>query len=745
MNHFSSFLSRHRVAILVLLFFLSGGCSLLYQTVWLRMAFAHFGVITPVISVVISVFMLGLALGSWIAAGLASRIQKKTGLSSIGIYGGAELIVGLGAFMVPKCYDLSSAALLNAGQTDSFAYLFLSALYLAACIFPWTVAMGMTTPLALKFMQEFPEDKKEGNFGLLYASNVAGAMCGVIATLALIEVRGFSQTLQVAMGVNFGIFALCSLWAAGKGKSLAVDDDVEQKTEGTPSAGVKSGLLNTVLFLTGFVSMAMELVWTRAFTPVLGTVVYSFACLLVVYLLSTCFGSLMYKLHLRRHYTIGKSTLLSLISLTALLPILITDPRLALGATPPLAVSTVLLSIVPFCAALGYLTPSLIDELSGGDAKRAGNLYALNIVGGIIGPLIAGYLLLPSISVVWSMILLALPLFAVAFMLFKADQNKQRIAFAVLAVLALPLSLSCQSWEERNAYLSDHTMINRDYAATTIAWGEGMGKNLAVNGWKVTGLGNTTKVMAHVPLALYQGKPSNALSICFGMGVTFRSILSWGINTKAVELVPGVKKAFSFYFPDKENTSKIIVDDGRRFLQRTDEKFDLIAVDPPPPAEAAGTSLLYSKEFYALAKQRLSKGGILHQMYPDWTEKNILYAVTRSITDSFKYVRVFRTDPVGIGFHYFASDEPIQQLDAEQIYQRMPESARADLCEWKKGGGTDCREELRSFLKGEIDIKKYLLTDDPSKVITDDHPYNEYFILRRTQKTEFLDPKTDPF
>ena len=52
------------VKIPFLLFFISGFCGLLYQVVWLRLAFRSFGVITPVLSVVISVFMLGLALGS---------------------------------------------------------------------------------------------------------------------------------------------------------------------------------------------------------------------------------------------------------------------------------------------------------------------------------------------------------------------------------------------------------------------------------------------------------------------------------------------------------------------------------------------------------------------------------------------------------------------------------------------------------------------------------------------------------
>jgi len=92
------------------------------------------------------------------------------------------------------------------------------------------------------------------------------------------------------------------------------------------------------------------------------------------------------------------------------------------------------------------------------------------------------------------------------------------------------------------------------------------------------------------------------------MGTTFRSLMSWGINATAVELVPSVKEAFPYYFDDAREVmsrpnGKIVIDDGRRFLRRTQETFDVITLDPPPPVEAAGSSLLYSNEFYAAVRR----------------------------------------------------------------------------------------------------------------------------------------------
>src|SRR5438034_7613586 len=109
----------------------------------------------------------------------------------------------------------------------------------------------------------------------------------------------------------------------------------------------------------------------------------------------------------------------------------------------------------------------------------------------------------------------------------------------------------------------------------------------------MTSLVPATKFMAHLPLGLHAGDSESALIICFGMGTSYRSALSWDVETTAVELVPSVRDAFGFYHADapqllKNPKGRIIIDDGRRYLNRTGEKFDVIVIDPPPPVAAAG-------------------------------------------------------------------------------------------------------------------------------------------------------------
>jgi len=109
-------------------------------------------------------------------------------------------------------------------------------------------------------------------------------------------------------------------------------------------------------------------------------------------------------------------------------------------------------------------------------------------------------------------------------------------------------------------------------------------------------------MMAHLPLAFLNHTPGSALVVCFGMGTTYRSLLSWGIQTTAVELVPSVPRLFPYYHSDgaelmRSPLSRVVIDDGRRYLERTSEQYDVITIDPPPPVEAAARVCCIRRSF----------------------------------------------------------------------------------------------------------------------------------------------------
>src|SRR5436309_2482582 len=191
------------------LFFISGFSGLVYQVVWTRLAFASFGIIMPVLSVVISVFMLGLSAGAWGTGRVIPFLRRKTGLSAAVFYGATELMIGAGAFGVPKLFHAGEKLLLAAGQTDSAGYLLLSAVVLTGSILPWCLCMGATFPLMMAYVREREPGNAE-SFSFLYLANVLGAMSGTLLTaLALVELFGFQRTLGIAALGN-GVVAAIS-------------------------------------------------------------------------------------------------------------------------------------------------------------------------------------------------------------------------------------------------------------------------------------------------------------------------------------------------------------------------------------------------------------------------------------------------------------------------------------------------------------------------------------------------------
>jgi spermidine synthase len=200
--------------------------------------------------------------------------------------------------------------------------------------------------------------------------------------------------------------------------------------------------------------------------------------------------------------------------------------------------------------------------------------------------------------------------------------------------------------------------------------------------------------------------------------------------------VPSVPLLFSYFHSDgaqllKSPLAHVVIDDGRRYLERTQQQYDLITIDPPPPVEAAGSSLLYSEEFYAAARKRLRPGGILAQWLPEGDEENIA-AVARALRNSFPYVRVFGSVE-GWGFHFLASEQPLAQLTAEGLQRKMPTDAAADLSEWDDPPADSPAGFLAfdTVLRNEISIETLIAKSPATPSLRDDRPINEYYKLRR--------------
>lgn len=726
-------------------FLVSGFCSLVYEVVWLRLAMAQFGVTTPTVSIVLSVFMAGLAVGSWAAGLLARRLAGARRATLLRTYAMTELWIAVSALAVPAVLSFGRASLARGGaggDWGSGAYYLATGAWICAALLPFCCAMGATFPLAIGAIRRLvPQREADLSFGYLYVANVLGATLGTVASaFVLVELFGFRGTLAFAAGLN----ALLGL--AALGVSLrSTEQPAEARPDampGTVAAAEPSadGRIPMALFVTGFASMAMEVIWVREFTPYLGTVVYSFALILALYLMATFAGSRLYRFWVRSSsgaavHATGFS-LFGAIGLLGVLPLVTADYRLPFRAGMIGGSLRVAVGVGPFCAALGFMTPLLVDRWSRGDPQRAGSAYAVNVVGCILGPLVAGFLLLPSIGERWALLVLALAVISVALLrsprldsVGHARAARPPWAAGIAAALAVVLAVLAADFGDR----FPSAVVRRDSTATVIAWGEGMNKRLLVNGIGMTVLTPITKMMAHLPLASRRAPAASALTICFGMGTSFRSALSWGIRSRAVELVPSVPALFGCFHRDGPAAlrlpgAEIVIDDGRRYLERSGDRYDVVVIDPPPPLEAAGSSLLYSREFYKAVKGHLRPGGVLQQWVPGG-EVEVLVAITRALREEFPYVRVFGSME-GWGLHFLASMEPIPSSSGAELAGRMPPSAVQDLLEW--GPSATAEGQFNLVLTREIPVGDVIRWAPGTPALDDDRPINEYYLLRRT-------------
>jgi spermidine synthase len=710
-------------------FLVSGFCSILYEIVWLRLAMAQFGVTSALASIVISVFMAGLGLGSWGSGRLIRKYENRVRLPAVRLYALAELLIGISALLVPYQLLWGRRLLEWTEASSSWAYYLGSGVWIALTLVPWCACMGATIPVAMLAIRRRDPGRSQRSFSYLYLSNVLGAVIGATFPLLLIELYGFRDTLKIGAACNAGLALSAVLLSlrrtepepTGPPKAAAMPD----AAAGYISSGTNRPLV--LLFLTGLTSIGMEVVWIRQFTPYVGTVVYAFASILATYLVSTFIGLQIYRLWSRKNRREG-NLIWVLLGVFTLLPLLAANPGIHVSRMVRLIVG-----IAPFSGVLGFLTPLLVDRWSGGDPGKAGKAYAVNVLGCILGPLLSGFLLLPLLGERWVLFVFSLPWLLMAINPpGLSEKGRLRldwqagVSYAVV-LAALALVFTQKSFEDQFG----HGTVLRDNTATIVAMGEGRNKHLLVNGVGITGLTAITKFMAHLPLAFLDHPPNNALVVCFGMGTTYRSLRSWDIPVTAVELVPSVPRVFGYFHADgpallRSPLSQVVIDDGRRYLERTSEQYDVITIDPPPPVQAAGSSLLYSKEFYAIINRRLRSGGILQQWLPGG-DAAVRAAVARALKESFPHVRVFHSAE-GWGYHFLASETPLPNPTAAELAQRLPAKAAIDFLEWGPEATTE--GQFSRVLKNEISLEELIAQAPAALALQDDRPVNEYYVIR---------------
>jgi spermidine synthase len=683
------------LGLLFLCFFLSGASALVYEVVWLRWLVHLFGATTLAVSTVLTAFMGGLALGSWLAGRWVRRLARP-----LHAYGLLELAIGIYALALPAglAAVVPALRLLGAGEASSYVALSLARFALAAALLVVpTACMGATLPLLAQFAA--PRlDASGSRVGRLYAANTAGAVLGTAAAgLLLLPALGAAATNRLAVAINVAV-GLTAIWLGrgvetGRDQTAPVPPAAADAGEAPPRRAVLAAL--AAIAVSGAIAMIYEVAWTRALALVLGSSVYAFTIMLATFLIGLAGGS--YLLARRVDRLADPGFALALVQLGAGLAAF--GGLVLLQELPYLFVRfwgwtdgrhTLLLALEFLLSGSLMLVPALLSgavfplsvRLTAGSAgaigRTVGNLYAVNTVGAIVGSFVGGFLLLPAIGIRGALLLAVLLNLACAFGLVAIVPGprgaRARALLAAIPVLALLVPWLAPEWRaltmssgvavyaprfqglSRDAFEARRQrarlLFYQEGLTTTVAVEESRGLvYLRVNGKMdaSSGIDMPTQILAgHLPLLLHPA-PQDALVIGLGSGVSIGSALRHPLRAvTVVELEPSVVKAAGFFDhvngrPLADPRVRLVLNDARNFLLLGDERFDVIISEPSNPW-VTGAASLFTREFFELARTRLRPGGTfgqwvqLYSLTPD-----TMGAVIASFAAVFPYTVVFQT------------------------------------------------------------------------------------------------------
>ena len=759
---------RYIKPIVWLIFIFSGASGLIYQVIWMRQLTLIFGSTVFATSTVLTAFMGGLALGSFY---FGRKIDEST-QSPLRIY--ALLEAGIGAFCLvwPLILGALSAiyVLIHRNVTSEFYTLSLIRFVLTfgVLLIPSTL-MGGTLPVLTRFFVKRLEQLGT-NIGILYALNTFGAVIGTVAAgFFLIEALGIRWTLGVGIAINFAVAAIAlvltrnSYQSSGNSRQVR-GESVEPEPSLTDNRQLTTDNSKLVLWaigISGFCALAYEVLWTRIMVFFLGSTTYAFATMLAAFLFGIALGSIVLARWVDRikqpiaifgiiQLGIGLFALILMPAFEELYGLSRAFQSTFGGSRFWTFFSCFLVMCLPTFL-MGASFP-LVTKIYTGSArqlgKSIGNIYAVNTVGSILGAFCAGFILIPLLGIRPSIVL------TVAFnsgigclLILKSKwQTETGKAFlqgigigmpilnAGLAVILLltvnqPLFLKSAIFKTQRP---GDTLVDYneevDATVTTLKDDEGVYRlyvdtNQAADASRWDSPSH--RVIAHLPLLLHP-RPKRALVVGFGMGLTSHSITQHGVKVDAIELSSGVLSAARKYFTHVNGNVfdnpqfNYKLNDGRNHILMTKTKYDMISTGIIHPLVSAGSSNIYTADFYRLCRRILTEDGIMCQWVPLHRLPEEHYKmIVRTFIEVFPETTLwYKYTPDFVIL--IGTREPLS-IDYKNFI------ARAQIANIREGLAADDLDGmslLDSFMMGPEAVHKYV---GAGPIHTDNRPRLEFF------------------
>jgi len=737
---------RWFVPALAVLFFGSGVSALIYQVLWTRVLGWTFGVTIYAASAVWASFMAGLAIGSLVAGRIADRSRQP-----LRWFGAAEILVGLTALGTPQLLAWMQRAYValypSLPHSTTGLTLVRLAMAFGLLIVP-TVLMGATLPLVVK--SSVFEDRRLGHhLGLLYGANTTGAIVGTLAAgLLFIPTYGIRTTFLVAAGMNVLVGGLALMLSAPEAR-IPAEGAARPRAPVEQSADRRLLVVLIVFAVSGFVSLALEVVWFRVLTLFLRPTVYGFAVMLATILAGIALGSYLLTpfLDRPRKWIAAIAVLECAVALASALSFwpLASLTALSDRLTPPLSwlmpgylvfpLSGSLIAIFPTAVLMGAAFPIGLRIWAGGhgerdSAARIGTFYSLNVAGAIAGSLAAGFVLLPVAGSKAAVALLsAVTLLSGIALLAVSELGRwSRVALGAAAAAAYSVVVlaSPDPFQQFIDYRfhGDRIVWREEGVEATVVVHESPSRDLSmtINGNHQAGTDAATayvhRRIGHLPMAIHPD-PRTVLVIGLGGGATAGAVSVHGASVDVVELAAPVVRAarlfggINYDVLDRPNV-RIRVDDGRNYLMLTSKRYDVVTADVIHPIYA-GSGNLYSAEYFRLIRSVLNPGGMVLQ----WTAgTDAEYKmIARTFLSVFPQTTVWADGSLLVGMV-----EPLR-LRREDFERKLRSAGSAQ-------GLHDLNVEswdrlLAAFVAGPDELRAFV-GDGP--ILTDDKPLVEYFL-----------------